>query len=62
MPSHRGNDHVCLSDAARSIPPLDGEGVARLRATGGVRDTPTPARQEARRTSPQGGGSKERRP
>ena len=42
MPSHRGNDHVCLSDAARSIPPLDGEGVARLRATGGVRDTPTP--------------------
>jgi|GEM_PF-6096588 len=24
MPSHRGNDHVCLSDAPHSIP-LDGE-------------------------------------
>jgi len=38
MPSHRGNDHACLSDAPHSIPPLDGEGVARRRATGGMRE------------------------
>src|SRR6185437_3317847 len=55
---------LCLSGAAISIPPLDGEGGARLGAPGGVSplseryfgSAPTPASQERRRTSPQGGG------
>ena len=67
----RRSDEACPSGAALSIPPLDGEGVARPRdGWGNVRracigrrrlrpSAPTPARQEAYRTSPQGGGSKE---